>query len=212
MEKEVFLKKIKDEINKQEKIWNELRNNGFKIPKYRFYNPLDIEDFLNDMKTFKLPIVMKAFALGISHKGKLGMVEKNIFDEDSFYNALNKIEDIATKLKYKYYFMIQEQKEGIELFLSYKKHELGEFISFGIGGILVEFINKNFTALFNLKRIEKKFYENGFDKIYKIEELNQLLIKLRSFLRKNNQIKTIEFNPIIFDKKKSWIIDVKLEK
>ncbi len=162
------------------------------------------------------PVVMKV--VGLLHKSDAGGVRLNIDNEADFKTNFNELMKIpGTKA-----VMIQEQKQGTELFIGVKKEaHFGHLILFGAGGIYIEALKDFKTVLapvdknFVLSKIKTlQMYpilkgirgRQGID----IDALADLIVKVSDLIRHYPRIVEMDLNPVLAEKKELCIVDTRI--
>jgi acyl-CoA synthetase (NDP forming) len=168
-----------------------LRQKGFEIIETSFIkNENELE---NELKKFKMPVVLKISSKQIVHKMRVNGVKLNIWNYCSALKAFRELK----KIKGFEGVLIQPQIKGKEFLLGLKKtSDFGYVIAFGEGGTNVEEKKKvNFRVC----------GVNGFDELTSNKHIQKLMSKLCSL--SNCHIESLDINPLILKKEKAVIVD-----
>ncbi len=211
--------------------------NKFSLKQYRDYLPSDIlYELLNtynfsvvSQQIFKeapsaltyaskhFPVVMKV--VGPLHKSDVGGVRIGINNAEDFKTNFNELMQIPGAKA----VMIQEQKQGQELFVGVKKETgFGHLILFGAGGIFIE-VQQDFRSI--LAPVDKAYVLSKIKtlKIYpvlkgirgkfgvNIDAFADLIIKVSDLVSQYPEISEMDFNPVLADKKALYIVDARLK-
>ncbi len=164
------------------------------------------------------PVVLKAYGNNVFHRTEKGGVSVGIKTREDFRREWNNITENYKDIEG---ILVQEMVKGKELIIGMKRDEqFGPVLIFGMGGIYTE-LHKDISlriAPVTKKEIiemmkETKAYElvKGFrGEGINEEKLINLIIKLSSLSLKERRIKSIDFNPIIGNKKEVLIVDFKI--
>ncbi len=163
------------------------------------------------------PLAMKISSKEHLHRTELGGVFLNIKakeEVDSVFERLMKIEGVDGVI-------LQKMIEGFEFIIG-AKHDssFGPIVMLGSGGTMVELFNDVTFAVAPLKEreVEKMIDEiqgknllNGFrgKEVIEKNELVDLLVKTSNLITSEN-IKEVEFNPVIVNKEGVFVCDVKI--
>jgi len=170
---------------------NFLREKGFEIIETSFIkNEAELE---NELKKFKMPVVVKISSKQIVHKTKVNGVRLNI---QNYCQALKAFRDLK-KIKGFEGVLIQPQIKGKEFLLGLKKTaDFGYVIAFGEGGTKVE----------EKKKVDFRVCGvSGFDELTKDKRIQKLMSKLCCL--SNCNIESLDINPLILEKEKAVIVD-----
>lgn len=173
---------------------------------------------LSFAKKIGFPVVLKIWSSNILHRTDIGGVRVGINNEKDFKKAffdLQKIKNVEG-------IMVQKMGYGKQLFLGMKRDEqFGPVIAFGLGGIFVEVLKDVSFRICPISRIEAQKMireikgfpilkgQRGQDSI-NMETLIDLILKISKLSLKEKQIKEIDFNPAIADKKRILLADFKI--
>jgi len=158
------------------------------------------------------PVVIKT-SLPILHKTDVKGVITGINNRKEMEEAWNRIN--------KKEVLVQKMVEGKEIILGMKKDaQFGPVLMAGFGGIFVElFKDVSFKiapidekqGLEMLKELKSFSVLKGFrgDKGVNIKEIVRVIVNL-SKLSLDKNIKEIDFNPLIADEKKAFVVDAKI--
>lgn len=175
------------------------------------------------------PVVLKLISGNVLHKVDKGLVKLNIQTPQDLENTWNEL--ISFQMKgakigsggsEQGEVVIQKQVSGVELFLGMKRDKsFGPVVSFGLGGIFVEVLE---DVVFGICPIDKKYALKiieslkGF-KILKgyrgqnavdLELLGDLLVKVSKLAMENENIKEIDFNPVMAKGSDIFVVDPKI--
>ncbi len=173
---------------------------------------------LSFAKKIGFPVVLKIWSSNILHRTDIGGVRVGINNEKDFKKAffdLQKIKNVEG-------IMVQKMGYGKQLFLGMKRDaQFGPVIAFGLGGIFVEVLKDVSFRICPISRIEAQKMireikgfpilkgQRGQDSI-NMETLIDLILKISKLSLKEKQIKEIDFNPAIADKKRILLADFKI--
>ena len=227
-EKPDFIEISKDSLDKIENIFKDtegylsykafdvLKAISLSVPKYLIIK--DIENFKVEevFKELKAPICMKFEAEDVFHKKRKGLIRLGIEDPDELKKAYEEISSKIPKEKINV-ILFQEMIEGeIELFIGIKKDpKFGHIMMIGKGGtdvelyrdiepIMIPFNRKEAGYIFKRTKIAKSVPKELLDKFLDV------MIAISTLCIKFPQIKEMDLNPIILNKKGAWIVDAKI--
>ena len=158
------------------------------------------------------PVVLK-ISLPVLHKTEIKGVITGIKDKKEMEEALDRINRKEV--------LVQKMVAGREIMLGMKKDsQFGPVLMAGFGGIFVElFKDVSFRitpvdekqGLEMLKELKSFPILKGFrgDKGANIKEIVRIIVNL-SKLSLDENIKEIDFNPLIVNKKEAFIVDAKI--
>ncbi len=164
------------------------------------------------------PVALKAYGNNVFHRTEKGGVAVGVRTKEDFRREWNNITENYKNIEG---VLVQEMVKGKELILGMKRDEqFGPVLIFGMGGIYTELF-KDISlrvAPISKKEIvemmkETKAYElvKGFrGEGINEEKLIDLITKLSSLSLKERAIKSIDFNPVIGNKKEVLIVDFKI--
>ncbi len=211
--------------------------NKFSLKQYRDYLPSDILYKLLNTYNFPVvtqqifkeaplaltyaskhfPVVMKV--VGPLHKSDLGGVRIGINNAEDFKTNFNELMQISGAKA----VMIQEQKQGHELFIGVKKEAgFGHLILFGAGGVFIE-VQQDFRSI--LAPVDKAYVLSKIKtlKIYpvlkgirgkfgvNIDAFADLIIKVSDLVSQYPEISEMDLNPVLADEKALYIVDARLK-
>jgi len=167
------------------------------------------------------PVVLKVHAQKIFHKSEVGGVRVNIRDAEELSKAWDEIiENIEGKNIEG--ILVQEMLSGNEVALGMKRDEqFGPVIMFGLGGIFIEIIKDVSLRIAPVGReeaLEMMKETKGFKilegargrKKVDVAKIAEIIANLSILSMKEEQIKSIDFNPVIIDDKKALIADFRI--
>ena len=170
------------------------------------------KEALSFAKKIEFPVVLKIWSSKILHRTDIGGVRVGINNEKDFKKAFSDLQ----KIKNVEGIMVQKMGEGKQLFLGMKRDEqFGPVIAFGLGGIFVEVLKDVSFRICPVSRIDAQKMirelkgQRGQDSI-NMEALIDLILKISKLSLKEKQIKEIDFNPAIADKKRILLADFKI--
>jgi succinyl-CoA synthetase beta subunit len=176
------------------------------------------EEALTFAKKIKYPIVLKIISPQAVHKTELGLVKTGIKNEEEFIKIWS---ELSAKRIEKEGILVQKQLQGIELVAGIKRDDqFGPVLMFGSGGILVELLAdvslriapiKKKEALVMIKETKAFKLLSGFrgQEPVKIDKIVDFLISLSDLSLKEENIKEVDFNPIIINADGLWVADVR---
>ncbi|MEM2131021.1 MAG: acetate--CoA ligase family protein [Candidatus Woesearchaeota archaeon] len=194
------------------------------LKKYNFnYPDVYIIDNKVEIKNLnlKFPVVLKIDSNEIIHKSDFGFVFTNI---NSYLELHKKIDLFETKIKEKkiqnYNFVIQEMVFGKELILGLKTDKtFGKTILLGLGGIFTEVLKDISMRILPIKKEDcyemiselkgKKILENYRNtKAINFDNLAETILNF-STLCLNETFDEIDFNPLICNENKCYVVDAR---
>jgi len=167
------------------------------------------------------PIVLKVHAQKIFHKSEVGGVKVNIKNDDELYSAWD---EIMGNIQGKNIegILVQEMISGNEMAVGMKRDEqFGPVLMFGLGGIFIEVIQDvslriapigKKEALEMIKEIRGyKILEGyrGKDPV-NVDEIADIMVNISNLSVSEERISSIDFNPVIANKKGVWIADLRI--
>lgn len=164
------------------------------------------------------PVVLKVHGSNVFHRTEKGGVATNIKTREEFRKEWNNITENFKNIEG---ILVQEMVKGKELIIGMKRDEqFGPVLMFGMGGIYTE-LYKDVSlrvASITKKEVEEMIKETKAYEIVKgfrgegvnEEKLVDLLVKLSNLSIKERMIKSIDFNPVIGNKKEVLIVDFKI--
>ena len=174
------------------------------------------ESLLEALERVGFPAVMKIDSKEIVHKTDIGGVKLGIDSEEVAFSALEELLNINGSG-----VIVQKHTEGEEVIIGGKKDEVfGPIIMVGLGGVLVE-IYKDIVfrlapldkseAVDMIEDIKGKSILEGFRgrPVANKDLLAELLVKTSHLLEEEQQIKELDFNPVLVGES-SLVCDVKL--
>jgi len=168
------------------------------------------------------PIVLKIFSPDIPHITDIGGLKQGIKNKKELEEAWDNIRRLVKKNKPKALiegFLVQEEISGVEIMVGMKRsREFGPVLMFGLGGVLVEVLK---DISFGIAPISRTVATKMIKKVkgYKVlkkfrgrpavnlEKLTDVLVNLSKLSLENQNIKEIDFNPIIVNDKKALVVD-----
>ena len=151
--------------------------------------------------TFNYPVVLKT-AGKVLHKAKAGLVKKDIYTKKDLVKSfkLMKAEGV----------LIQSQISGFEFFCGAKRDKtFGFVLSFGSGGSIIEILDDIAFGICPLNKkeiLEMMKITKSYNLIEDKDLMVELLFTLSRILEENEDIKEIDFNPVINSK----VVDAKI--
>jgi carbamoylphosphate synthase large subunit len=164
------------------------------------------------------PVVLKVYGKDVFHRTEKGGVAANIKTREEFRREWNNITENFKNIEG---ILVQEMVKGRELIIGMKRDEqFGPVLMFGMGGIYTE-LYKDVSlkiAPISKKEIEEMIKETKAHEIVKgfrgeginEEKIVDLIFKLSSLSVKERTIKSIDFNPVIGNKKEVLVVDFKI--
>jgi acyl-CoA synthetase (NDP forming) len=204
---------------KEGQIYQLLDKYEINHPEYKIFK-------LNEEINFeKFPCVIKIHSDKVIHKSDVGGVITDIYSVEELNDAKEKIiENVKTHgiiLDEKDEFIVEEQIEGIELFLGGIFDPIfEEVLLFGKGGTLVE-IEKDVTYIdtsFSEKEIKKAIYQTKISKIFpefrgKKYNLNDVVKTIKNFAKmfENENILEMDINPLLINENGVYAVDARIK-
>ncbi|MFA5228676.1 MAG: acetate--CoA ligase family protein [Candidatus Paceibacterota bacterium] len=171
-------------------------------------------------KKVGFPVALKIHGQKVFHKSELGGVKINV-NEDNFYSVWDQIiKNVEGKIIEG--ILVQEMVCGKEVALGMNRDDqFGPTIMFGLGGIFIEIIkdvslrvvpiDKN-EAIKMIKEIKGfKILDGlrGGEKV-DINKLADMLVNISNLSLKEENIKSIDFNPVIINKSNALVTDFRI--
>jgi len=195
--------------------------NKYKLPFCRTEIFNSKEKALAFAEKLGFPVVLKVHAQKIFHKSEIGGVKTNILNKEEFDVAWEEIK-VNVEGKNIEGILVQEMLKGNEVALGMNRDpQFGPVILFGLGGIFIEIIkdvsfriapiNKE-EALAMIKEIKGfKILEGarGRKKV-DINKIAEIIVELSNLSMKEEQIQSIDFNPVMISESRACIADVRL--
>jgi acetyl-CoA synthetase (ADP-forming) len=167
------------------------------------------------------PVVLKVHAQKIFHKSEVGGVKVNIKNDEELYSAWD---GITRNIQGKNIegLLVQEMVSGNEMAVGMKRDEqFGPVLMFGLGGIFIEVIQDVSLRIAPIGKKEAlemvreirgyKILEGyrGKDPV-NIDEIADIMVNISNLSVNEEQISSIDFNPVIANKKGVWIADLRI--
>jgi acyl-CoA synthetase (NDP forming) len=170
------------------------------------------------------PLVLKVQSPDIIHKTDVGGIRTGISSQSELTEALTTMEAAIRKSmpKAKFGFMLQKQETGKEVIIGMKRDEqFGPVILFGMGGILVELYKDVSMRIAPLEEqdIKSMMAEikgnrilEGYrgEKAVNMSALADILTKISNLSIGEENIKEIDFNPVIVNAEYAKVIDARM--
>ncbi len=167
------------------------------------------------------PVVLKIHAQKIFHKSEIGGVRVNIRNNEELSIAWD---EITKNIEGKNIegILVQEMMAGNEVAVGMKRDEqFGPVLLFGLGGIFIELIEDVSLRVAPLDKKEAlemireiKGYrilegyrgKDGAD----IDKIAEILVNVSKLSVSEEEIKSIDFNPVMANKKGAFIADLRI--
>lgn len=190
----------------------------YKIPYVKSEIIKKESDLIRFARKNKYPLVLKIDSKKILHKTEIGGVILDIKDKKELLSSFKQIKRISRKYKAK--IMIQKHINGVSLIIGAKKDStFGNIIIFGLGGIFTEVLDDtsirlapvNKTEAFSMiQEIRSYRILTGYrGKPINIKKIQELILRLSNLIEKED-IKEIDFNPVIVNDKQIFVTDAKI--
>jgi len=211
-----------------EQSFSLLRKNNIEIISSLFVK--NLKDLKTAANKIKFPLVMKVVSQEITHKTDVGGIKLNLRTlnevEEAWREIVKKISGKGEKkpqIKIEG-VILQPMTKGKEVIIGMKKDPIfGPVIVFGLGGIFVEILK---DVSMRVAPLNKKDAKEMIEEIkgYKILQgargaepinfiaLEKVILSLSRLVLKYPDIKEIDFNPVIVNKKEALIIDARIIK
>jgi acyl-CoA synthetase (NDP forming) len=192
----------------------------YKIPQVKADIVKDIKQAILFSKQNGFPIVLKIFSPKIIHKTEISGVIIDIKNEKDLLFSWQQIEKIAKAKKTE--IIIQKMIFGEQIIIGAKRDSVfGPVVAFGLGGIFVEILKdisfrlapiNNKEAKEMISEIKGNKILNGYRnrESVNLKKIEEILLSLSSMISNEKQIKEIDFNPVIANKKDVFVIDAKI--
>lgn len=201
--KENFIESNKDEYLKK-----------FNLPILEYFKAESIDELKNHASNIRYPVVLKTAKSEIVHKSDSGGVKLNIQNDSELEKAFSELGSPVIVGK-----MVKGKHE---IFLGIKKDpNIGTLVAFGTGGIYSEIykdlsyrvapISKD-VALDMINETKMGQVLNGArgqDK-YDFDKLSETIVNAAKFADAYENIKEIDFNPLIASYPDFYIVDVRI--
>ncbi len=194
-------------VLKEYEAENLLEKEGFSVVKRGLAK--NIKEAKEIASEIGYPVVLKDTEL--LHKTEKSGVKVKIYEEDMEKN----FNDLNSKK-----VLVQKYVEGVEFLIGIKKDPVFDHvILFGLGGIYTELLNDVAMRIYPAKKedIEKMLDEIKHKKIFnfrnnkiKKEEIVEILFKLNKLIKKHPNIKELDINPLIANKKEILVADSRM--
>lgn len=169
------------------------------------------------------PVAMKIFSKNVLHKTEIGAVKTNIKNEEELFVSFNSINELAKAKSIEMEgILVQKMVLGQEIIVGMKRNEqFGSVLMFGIGGVLVELLKDvsfriapitQKDAIEMIKEIKGYKLLTGFrgKEAVDIDKIVNILISLSNLSLNENNIKEIDFNPVIVSKDSALVVDARI--
>jgi acetyl-CoA synthetase (ADP-forming) len=162
------------------------------------------------------PVVVKIWGDDILHRSELKGVRVNIKNEKELGNAFDDLKKIAPQI------IIQKMENGHQVYVGIKHDpQFGKVIMFGLGGIFVEILKdvsfrlcplNKAEALEMIKEIKGFSVLNGArgGEVANLDSLAEFLVAVSKLAENEEEIKEIDFNPVMAGKEKVLAVDFKI--
>lgn len=192
----------------------------YKIPQVKAEIVKDIKQAILFSKQNGFPVVLKIFSPKIIHKTDIGGVIIDIKNEKDLLSSWQQIEKIAKTKKTE--IIIQKMIFGEQIIIGAKRDSVfGPVVAFGLGGIFVEILKDVSFRLAPItnREAKKMIDEIKGNKILKgyrnresvnLKKIEEILLSISQMISKEYQIKEIDLNPVIANKKEVFVIDAKI--
>jgi acetyl-CoA synthetase (ADP-forming) len=179
------------------------------------------EKALTFAKQIGFPVVLKVHAQKIFHKSEVGGVKVNIKNEDEFVVSWDEIEKNIQGKNIEG-ILVQEMVSGSEVAIGMKRDsQFGPVLMFGLGGIFIEIIK---DVAFRIAPIDKEEAikmmkeTKGFNilngargkKKVDLTKIAEIMVNISRLSLKENQIQSIDFNPVMATDKQVLITDLRI--
>lgn len=179
------------------------------------------EKALSYAEKLGFPVVLKVHAQKIFHKSEMGGVKVNIQNKEEFEKAWEEIQKNVEGKNIEG-ILVQEMLKGNEVAVGMKRDsQFGPVLMFGLGGIFIEIIK---DVSFRIAPIDKKeamemIKETKGFKILEgargrkkadLDKIAEIIVGLSNFSTKEENIKSIDFNPVMVDGSRACIADFRI--
>ena len=179
------------------------------------------EKALSFAQKLGFPVVLKVHAQKIFHKSEIGGVKTNIKDKEELGKAW---EEISKNVEGKNIegILVQEMLKGNEVAIGMKRDsQFGSVLMFGLGGIFIEIIK---DVSFRIAPVDKEeamemIKETKGFKILEgargrkkadLDKIAEIIVGLSNLSMKEENIKSIDFNPVMVDENRACIADFRI--
>jgi len=167
-----------------------------------------------------LPVALKVHGQKVFHKSEIGGVKINIKEEDfdlAWEEIISNVEGKTIEG-----VLVQEMFHGNEVAIGMNRDDqFGPTIMFGLGGIFIEIIKDVSlrVAPIDKEEAEKMIKElKGFkildgargNQKANINSLVNMLVNISNLSLKEDQIKSIDFNPVIVNNSRALVADFRI--
>jgi len=171
-------------------------------------------------KKIGFPVALKVHGQKVFHKSEIGGVKINIKEEDFDLAWEEIISNVEGKIIEG--VLVQEMFHGNEVAIGMNRDDqFGPTIMFGLGGIFIEIIKDVSlrVAPIDKEEAEKMIKELKGFKILdgargnpkaNINSLVNMLVNISNLALKEDQIKSIDFNPVIVNNSKALVADFRI--
>lgn len=191
-----------------------MKTRGFNVA--RFYECKTKSELSSAFDKLNKPVVLKVDSKKHTHKTEVKGVVLDVADRKIAMKEFDRLMLLGESV------VIQEQRRGTEIIIGIQDDEsFGRLVMFGLGGVFVELLKDvSFRACpITKKEASEMVKEIKYDKVLKgfrgmpkikMSLLKNLLYKICKFAEKDN-VKSLDLNPIVFEKGKYFIVDARME-
>ena len=172
------------------------------------------------------PWVLKIAGEGVFHKTEKKLIALDLHDFEELYKAARRLEKNALQAGLngkKWGFVLQSELKGTEFIIGGKEDAVfGKTILFGSGGVAVELFKdfsirvcpitrKDAGEMIAETKASAYFTQQGFrTKKASKTKIVELLLKTSRLLETQEEIQSLDFNPVIADGSSAWVVDAKI--
>ena len=194
--------------------------NRYNIPYAKTIICKTLDDLLLAASRIAPPFVLKIYSPDISHKTDVGGVMTGIRDVNELKEAYKKIlSNVRSKMSDAKIegVLLQQQLDGLETIIG-GKHDatFGKIILFGLGGVFTEVFEDVAIRVVPISKRDAeeivkeikgyKILKGYRGKVYNLKALVELLLKTSKLLQQE-EIKELDFNPVIVNEKEAKVVD-----
>jgi len=195
-----------------------LKDYNIECPKYEI--AASKNEAVKIAKKIGFPVVLKITSKKIIHKTDIQAVKLDLRTEKEVEKAYDSIISKVSKKDIDG-ILVQEMVQGHYILIGMKRDEsFGAVIAFGLGGIFVEVMKDvsfriapltSKDAKEMIKEIKGYKLLKGFRGSEKVDtnKLVELLLKVSKLSMENEDLKEIDFNPVVVNSKEAKVVDAR---
>ncbi|MDO5674669.1 MAG: GNAT family N-acetyltransferase [bacterium] len=199
---------------------------SYGVPVNETHFAADLEEALDLARKLPSPWVLKLVSPDITHKSKAGGVALNLHGEEELTAAYTKIMEIVQRQSPEARILgvtVQSHitTDGLELLMGCKRDAaFGSVLLFGAGGVLTELLHDRAIGLPPLNRLLARrmmeetrimsFLEEAEEPAARLDELEELLMRLSQLVIDFPEIVELDMNPIALQQGRPIVLDARI--